>query len=215
MDYAIIKRPETLPDLLDQDGRLRLLPSAAYDDIAPDTLRYWCNRNSRYGLPTSELIGWLRDLIGNRKAIEIGSGNGDLSYHLGIPGTDNKMQARLDIAAYYMAMGQPVVDYPDWVQEMDALEAVRLHKPEVTIASWVTHWIDPELPPPVGGGNMFGVKEDVIIETGTTYVMLGNLAVHRHKPILALPHEEHALPFLRSRSLKPELDRVFIWRPQA
>jgi hypothetical protein len=58
---------------------------------------------------------------------------------------------------------------------------------------------------------MFGVQEDQLLATGVTYVFIGNLAVHQHKPILKRPHRELALPFLRSRARDPSLNRVLIW----
>jgi hypothetical protein len=211
--FAVIRRPDVMPDLLDADGRLRLLAAADYDAIEPDALRYWCSVHGRYGLPTAELVAWLRDYIGDRHAIEIGSGYGDLAHSLGIRATDSKVQSRPDVAALYAAMGAATISYPAWVEEIDAVEAVRRDRPDVAIGSWLTHWIDPALPVPEGGGSVCGIREDLILETGTTYLMIGNLGVHGHKPIMSRPHEEHALPFLRSRAFRPELERVFVWRP--
>jgi hypothetical protein len=107
--------------------------------------------------------------------------------------------------------GQPVIRYPDFVQNLDALEAVAQYKPDIVIASWVTEWIDPYQPPPEQGGNAWGVKEDEILVAGCAYILIGNQAVHGHKKIMAAPHEEFALPFLRSRASAPQLDRVWVW----
>lgn len=200
-----------MPDLLDDRDRLKLLAAAEYDKIPWASLRLWCHHHARYGLPTVELIAWLRDLIGGRRAIEIGSGSGDLAYHLKIRGTDNKCQTRPDVALFYAATGQPVIRYPDWVEKKDALAAIAKYNPQVVIGSWITHYIDPNRPMPPGGGSIYGVREDLLLDTGVTYVLIGNLEIHGHKPILRMPHEEHALPFLRSRSQNPELDRVFVW----
>jgi hypothetical protein len=213
MAVSVIRQTAKLPELLRPDGVMALLPSSAFDDLAADDLRLWCHKHGRYGIPTLELVGWLHDLIGERRAIEIGCGHGDLAHHLGIHATDSKVQTRPDVAAFYAATGQPTINYPAWVEEIDAVEAVRRYEPDFAIGSWLTHWIDPALPPPVGGGSVYGLREEMILGLGATYVMLGNLAVHGHKPILSLPHEEHALPFLRSRAFQPELDRVFVWRP--
>ena len=71
--------------------------------------------------------------------------------------------------------------------------------------------IDPSLPPPPSGGNVWGVKEDEILATGREYILIGNRQVHGSKKIMAQPHQEFALPFLRSRANHPELDRVWIW----
>ena len=211
MDFQWLPADLKLPDLLDENNRLKLLGAEAYDAISPSALCLWCNRYARYGLPTIELVEWLQKRIAGRNAIEIGSGTGDLAYHLGIPATDNRMQEWPEIKFNYELVGQPVIKYPDFVQNLDALDAVKQYKPDVVIASWVTHWIDPNLPPPPEGGNAWGVKEDKILATGCTYILIGNKRVHGIKKIMAQPHKEFELPFLRSRAIHPELNRVWIW----
>ena len=198
-------------DLFDENGQLKLLPAAAYDGFSRAAIQLWCHHHARYGLPTVELIAWLQERIAGKKTIEIGSGSGDLAYHLGIPATDNRMQEWAEIAFQYALMGQPTIHYSSAVQNLNAVAAVRLHRPEVVVASCITEWIDPNLPPPPHGGNVYGVKEDQILSTGCTYILIGNQHVHGRKKIMALPHESHAFPFLRSRARFPELDRVWIW----
>jgi hypothetical protein len=198
------------PDLMGDKGVIKLLPAAAYDAFDPDGLRLWCMRNARYGLPTVELIAWLKNYIGDRSVIEIGSGAGDLAHHLGIKGTDSKIQSDPKAAMFYILTQQPTIRYPNWIERREALAAVRKYKPQVVVASWVTNWIDPHNTPP-GGGCMFGVHEDQLLATGVTYVFIGNLLVHQHKPILKVPHQELALPFIRSRAYDPSQDRVLIW----
>lgn len=200
-----------LPDWLDDRGRIKLMTAAEIDRTPWESRRLWCHVHARYGLPTAELVEWLHGVIQGRRAIEIGSGSGDLAHHLKIKGTDNKCQTRPDVALYYTMSGQPMIRYPDWVEKKDALAAIEKYNPQVVIGSWITHWIDPRLPMPKGGGNMYGVKEDLLLDSGVSYVMIGNMETHQYKPILKLPHEEHALPFLRSRAHDPSQDRVFIW----
>jgi hypothetical protein len=211
MDFQLLPQEPELPDLLDNNNMLKLLESKAYNAISSNALRVWCHYHARYGLPTAELIEWLQERIANRKVIEIGSGAGDLAYHLGIPATDNRMQEWPDIKAYYRLTGQPPIKYPNFVQELDALEAVEQYKPDVVIGSWITQWIDPNLPAPPEGGNAWGIKEDKILATGCIYILIGNQKTHGSKKIMALPHEEFELPFLRSRASFPELNRVWIW----
>jgi hypothetical protein len=185
-------------------------------------LRLWCHHNARYGLPTKELVEWLREYIGGREAIEIGSGAGDLAYHLGIKATDNKMQddptktllgptgQMVSVKEFYQMTGQPTIKYPDWVEKIEALDAVDKYKPQVVVAQWVTHWIDPNKPVPPGGGNVFGIKEDELLAKGVTYIMIGNRKIHGGKPILKLPHKEYQFSFLRSRRNDSD-DVVYIW----
>jgi hypothetical protein len=143
--------------------------------------------------------------------LEIGSGHGDLAHHLDIRGTDNWCQTFPDVKEFYRVTDQPTIEYPQWVEKIDGLKAVWKHKPQVVLGFWVTHWINPRKNIPEGGGNMYGVEEDRLLKTDVTYCMIGNLETHGYKPILKRPHEEIRLPFLRSRALHPELDRVFIW----
>lgn len=213
MTITIIQQSVRVPaNWLLPNRVMRLMSVADIDRWPRDSVRVWCHENARYGLPTIETIDWLRQRIAGRSVIEIGAGAGDLCHHLGICGTDSKVQRNNALAIeFYERTHQPRIRYPGWVKEIDAVDAVRHYKPEVVVASWVTHWVDPSRPPPNDAGCMFGVREDQILDLGCEYIMIGNLAVHQHKPILALPHEELILPFIRSRSARPELDRVFIW----
>ncbi len=211
MEIEVLPTGLELPDLLDAGGQLKLLPAAAYDAIPRDSLRLWRHLHARYGLPTVELVAWLLERIAGRKTVEIGSGAGDLAFYLGIPATDNRMQEWPEIHFYYRMIGQPVIRYPAFVQTLDALDAVKEYRPEVVVASWVTEWIDPNLPVPDTGGNAWGIKENEILATGCDYILIGNVAVHGRKKILAQPHREFRLPFLRSRAIHPHLDRVWVW----
>lgn len=210
--FSIITNTDKLPipDLLDSSGVMKLVSAADLDAINPQSLKVWCHTESRYGLPTIELIDWLRAYLNGRSAIEIGAGAGDLAFHLGIRATDSLMQKQPEIAAYYKMIGQPIIKYPDWVEGLDGLAAIDKYKPEVVIASWVTQWVSPNSSKEAQG-NMFGVKEDVLLSKGVVYVFIGNLEVHGQKAILRQPHRELNLPFLRSRAINPSLNRIFIW----
>lgn len=198
-------------DWLLPNGQIKLMTLDEIDKVPFESRRMWCHHHTRYSLITVELIDWLDNFLGKRTAIEIGSGSGDLAYHLKIPGTDNKCQTWPDVRNYYVGNNQPPIIYPDWVEEIDAVNAVWKHKPQVVIGSWITNWIDPKKKVPVGGGSIYGIKEDRIIKSGVTYVMIGNREIHKHKPILKLPHKEIQLPFLRSRSANDENNVIYIW----
>lgn len=211
MAVSIIADSEAyeMPELLGPNGALQLLPSMAYDQIDPIALRIWCHRNYRYGLPTTELIQWLKNLIAGRSAIEIGAGAGDLCYHLGIPGTDSKVQEEPWMIDYYKLCGQTPVRYPSWVRRIDALEAVRAFQPQVVVASWVSQISahDRDM-----NGFIRGVDEGALLDTGVTYVFIGNRNVHQAKRILSRKHEEHEPYFLKSRAALPDLNVVYVWR---
>jgi hypothetical protein len=89
-----------LPELLESNGIIKLRPASDYQLMPRDALRIWCHYEARYGIVTEELIEWLRQFIGGRNAIEVGSGAGDLAYHLKIPATDNRMQEWPEIKAH-------------------------------------------------------------------------------------------------------------------
>lgn len=199
------------PPLLAESGYIQLLPSMYYDNLHPDSVRLWCHHNARYGLPTVELIDWLKKELRDRSAIEIGAGCGDLCHYLGITGTDSKQQTFPPVADFYKKIGQPIIKYPEAVVQMDAAEAIKEYQPDVVIGSWVTQWIDPNLPFPEDGGNFMGIKEDEIVESGITYILIGNESVHGSKKIMREPHAEFKYPFIRSRSSRPHLNRIWIW----
>lgn len=201
------------PCINSENGQLELLSHKDYEKMDHTALRVWCHKNARYGLPTRELIIWLDCFIADRKAIEIGSGHGDLAFHLGIKGTDSKCQDMPDVKAWYKIMGQPTIKYPKGIEKIEALDAVKKYKPDIVLGSWITEWIDPKLPPPPHGGSVYGVKEDLLLETGVTYILIGNLAVHGKKKIMKLDHRELEYPFIKSRSSQPSLDRLLIWGP--
>jgi hypothetical protein len=201
-----VKEPDYL---LDDNGVMRLLPAARLDAIPNQALRMWCHNHARYGLPTAELIEWLQFFVKSYKAIEIGSGCGDLAFHLGIPATDSRMQERPEIRAWYDFLQHPAVVCPPFVETLDATQAIAKYKPDLVIASWVTQWSEEG-----DDGNPFGVVEELIPACGVTYLFIGHPRVHGRKRIMRLRHEEYRLPFLRSRATDQSQNTVYIWRPQ-
>jgi hypothetical protein len=199
--------------LLDDKGRLRVLPAAVYEQIDWMTLRLWCHHRAYYSLPTSETVERLRAIIGDRDAIEVGAGNGVYGRALGIPMTDSWCQTLPDVALMYMMSRQPTIKYPADVERLDAVAAVRKYNPKVVVGAWVTHWIDPNLPPPPGGGNMYGLREDLILDHPSveTYIVVGNLTTHAHKPLRSRPHQIIRQPWVWSRASKPDDDCIFVW----
>lgn len=199
--------------LLDDNGYLKILPASFYAGLDPVELRVFCHIHARYGLPTVELVEWLKHYIGDRSAIEIGAGCGDLGRTLGIPMTDNFCQEWPDVKAIYMAAQQPLIRYGENVERLDALDAAKKYKPDIIIGQWVTNWIDPNAPPPPGGGSVYGVKEDLLLKECKSYVVIGNSNVHGHKPILQMPHMEvqNRDRVIWSRANDQSMNVVYIW----
>ena len=194
-------------DRLLLDGSLvRVLPAASLSAVPLEHMRLWCHQQAAYGLPTTELVDWLRARIAGRRAIEIGAGNDSLGRALGIPCTDSRMQERPEIAAHYRLMGQAVIAYPADVEKLDALEAVAEYKPEVVIGSWITHRYRAD--EHERGGNAYGVDEDALLDAGMTYIHIGATTSHDKKRILSRPHEKFRFDWLAGRG--ESRDRV-IW----
>jgi len=122
-------------------------------------------------------VAWIKAQIGGRTALEIGAGNGALGRALGIPMIDNFMQRDLpDVVAHYRMIGQPTISYGSDVTKRDANPAVRAMRPQVVVASWVTHvYREDERH---RGGNMYGVDELKILEYVETYIHVGCSRVH-------------------------------------
>jgi hypothetical protein len=197
-------------ELLLPNGKLKLLDHADYAKFTPEEIRLFCHKHGRYGLPTIEAVDFIKTLIAGRSVIEIGSGHGDLGYHLGIPMTDSKIQFQPDVRMLYKLMGQTVIEYPEDVEKLDALEAIKKYKPQVVVASWITQWISPD-EPQTSGGSVYGIKEDEMLEKVEQYIMIGNLKIHGDKKILAREHTIFKPLFIRSRASYPEDDAIFLW----
>jgi hypothetical protein len=198
--------------LLDKKGQLRPVAAATLAAVNHEDLRYWCHIHAVYGLPTFELIGWLKERIQGRSAIEIGSGNGCLGRALGIPATDSWMQATPEIQALYASQGQQTITYGEDVERLEALEAVARYHPQVVIGQWVTEWIDPNLPPPPGGGSVFGVREPELLAQVETYILVGNSTIHGQKSLIRKqPPEMVRANWIWSRSQYPSMNFILVW----
>ena len=176
---------------------------------APHPKSVFCVRHGIYGFPTTELVEFLRERIEGRSAIEIGSGNGVLAEALGIPATDNRQQEDPAIRAHYDLIQQPVVQYGEHIEKLDAAQAIAKYKPEVVVASWVTHRFDPTRLD--AGGSETGVDETALLRSCDTYLFVGNEQVHARKAIWALPHTKLTPPWLFSRAMNGSSDLAAIW----
>lgn len=206
---ADIKRDPAQEGALDDTGQLRVLDANWWAQFTQPEISAFCVKRGLYCIPTTELIHWLKTQIGPRRALEIGAGNGVLAANLDIHATDNKMQTWPDIKAHYQMTGQTPVTYGLRVEELDALEAIRRYQPDVVVAAWVTHKWNPA--DPLREGNAWGVQEEDIVARAT-YIHVGNRHVHRHKPILARPHEELEAPWLVSRAINGAPNFIAIWQ---
>jgi hypothetical protein len=195
------------------DGVLKVMPAAFYRQFDQVDLAGFCLQQAAYCLPTFELLDKINELIlevsPTRSAIEIGSGNGVLGQALGIPCTDNHMQTDPGVMAMYASAMQPVIAYGAHVEKLDALAAVKHHRPEVVVAAWVTHKYNPA--EHWREGNMFGVDEQAVLRRIKRYVFVANLSPHGKKPLLAIPHKRIEGDYLFSRSLDAHNNAILVW----
>ncbi len=200
-------------DLLAPDGRIRLLPAAHYARYPLAVLRVWCSLRARYAIPTVELIAWLKSEIRDRTALEIGSGNGDVGYHAGIRETDSFVQQTTEVLAFYNIMQQAPTAPPPAVEKIDALDAIRQHRPQVVVAAWVTRKYDPLRDGSGAQASIHGVDEDALLDLPgvETYIHIGSEPVHAQKTILRRPHRTVKLPGLLSRTSDPSSNVIWIW----
>lgn len=196
--------------LLDADGQVKMVGFAELADVPHDHVVVWCVRHGVYQIPTSELIEHLRQRIAGREALEICAGHAPLGKFLGCRSTDNYMQLWPEIKAYYDALGQAPAAPPDYVERIDALEAVKKYQPQVVVGAFVTHRWKPGL----RTGNQYGPEEGEILALVEEYVHVGNIEVHREKPLRVVAHEETHYPWLVSRAFNPEQNRVMVWKKQ-
>jgi len=163
--------------------RYRLEKTSTIRQVPTEAIRLWLHREAIYHYPTQEVINWLHQYhVVPRHTIEIGAGRGLLAMNLNIPATDSKLQDRPHIQAHYRSIGQPLISYPSWVEEIEALEAIDKYQPKVVIGSWITHkWQKGDT-----SGNMFGVDELALMRKPSVekYVFFGDCNVHRNNLLL-------------------------------
>ncbi|MBI6727550.1 hypothetical protein RYA05_13745 [Pseudomonas syringae pv. actinidiae] len=198
---------------IDGDGVLKVMDAAFYHQFKMDSVQGFCLFLGLYALPTTELLDRVNLLImeasPSRNAIEVASGNGCLGKGLGIQCTDNYMQADEDIKAHLMESRQAPVSYGQHVAKYDALEAVDVFRPEVVVAAWMTHKYRPH--EHYRGGNMYGIEENDMMTRIKRYILVGNREVHKHKPLMEVPHQCIQGDFIVSRSSHPSKNAIFVW----
>jgi len=204
--------PELELRLVAGEGRLPALPGSLVARLDPERRFRWCAARARYGLPTEELILFLRSFVavaGAGRALEIGAGQGDLGRLLGIRMTDAGRQHEHQRS--YDLIGQAATDPPADVERLDAQKAIAKYRPNVVIGSWITQlYRDGDSERDIGS-SVVGVDEEWILRSGVTYVHIGNRGVHKDKRIRCRPHYEVAAPWIGSRSMDQTANVIWIW----
>ena len=81
-----------------------------------------------YCFYSRELVAALAELIGARRCLEIGAGDGTLSRFL--------KECGVNVTATDNHAWSHAVQYPEWVHKQEAREALAAHAPEAVICSW-------------------------------------------------------------------------------
>lgn len=192
----------------DENGAYRLHRAEDILRIAAEDIAVWCHKKAIYGLPTQELVSFLRNEIGDKKAIEIGAGHGYLGESLGIIQTDSYLQLKPKIKAQYKIMGQPIINYPSRVREYEATEAIKRFNPDIVIGMWITQRSkDAAIPQ----SSPYGINEKSIIKKVDKYIMIGCESQHNMKLIREYPHQVIKADWILSRALDRESNVIYIW----
>lgn len=197
-------------EVLGDDGRMKILPAEYWASTTMQERALFGHRNGIYLFPTTELVERLKEIIGDRHAIEIGAGNGVLAQALGIPATDNRQQEMPLYKLVYTATRQPPVKYGPNIIEMHASRAVRHYKPAVVIGSWITQKYDPLNHD--AGGNEIGVDQRDVLLHCQEYVIIGNEHTHRLNPLWNREHRIEFPPYVYSRANNGSREFIARWR---
>lgn len=202
-------------EVIDNVYRVKCLPASEFLSVPREHLLLFMALTARYVLPTQELIAFLGDQIAGRSALEIGSGNADIYYHLRIRGTDSYIQQSLEVKMYYEHLAKQTPTNPPYdVECLTGEEAVSKYRPQVVIGCYITRkYIEGK--DGVGSqASVYGVKEENILASPSvqTYVHVGNDNTHGTKHICKRPHEVIRLPGLVTRAAEPDKNAIYIWR---
>ena len=194
---------------LDEQGIIKLQPADFYKTIDNADLRVWCICRAIYQLPTVELIEWLKANFNLDRAIEIGAGNNYLYHHLGIVGVDNYSEQIPAVKLVHEILNQPSTDPPPTVEKIEAIAAIKKYQPETVITSWAT--LKTEDPEGIDAGHSYAPDEDKILDTGVTYVFIGNEHNHGDRSVMSKPHKTYYFDWLVSRGYYPKKNYICVW----
>lgn len=158
-----------------------------------------------YMLLTEELCDFLDKIIGEKSAIEIGAGKGYLGRELGIHITDSYAKRYTYPMQRDQELGISTIVYPKDVEKLDAIKSVTKYHPHTVLSSFlVSERSYPD-------GKKYGVNKKELLKMCKRYIHIGNLDLHGDDPILNILHTEIEFPYLITKKMNPDTDRIFIW----
>ena len=149
-----------------------------------------------YCFYSRQLVTELAGLIGGRSCLEIAAGDGTLTRFLRNQG--------VQVRATDDGSWQHSVRYPEWVERLEAKEALRSHSPDIVICSW----------PPAGNGferQVFRTKSvQLYIVIGSRHrFAAGNWDDYEEQTMFSMEEDDQ----LSGLVLPPELDAgVYLFR---
>lgn len=210
--YITYENVDYLDDLLLVNGLIQVVSASDLAQIPQSHLSIWGGKRGVYCFPTNELIDWLKEQVGGRKAIEICAGTGVIGRALGIPSTDSYIQTSPEMVALYSLWNQHPIFPPSDVHRYEANEAVDHFKPEVVLGSYITQrYLPGDEDEPKVGSSVWGVDELSLLPKVKTYIAIGNKTTHGDKRIRKFPHSSYQFPWLFTRSQKPEENEISVW----
>lgn len=215
IDKVDLDRALEIADLLcpEHNGIVKPLPFSVIANDTVDTLNLVLQYSALYTFPVVELIDFLKGEIDDdpelepHTAIEICAGMGWIGRGLGIPITDSRIQERDDVRSSYLANRAVPIQYPDDVECLDAVSAVKKYAPEFVIGSYVTRLYG------LGSlkqGSSFGVDTPWLVNNCRRFYHIGNDDVHYGDPIMKRPHQRLKFDWLVTRG-NSEHARIYVW----
>jgi hypothetical protein len=203
-----IKDITYLENIVFENNKFNFKSIDFYRSIPESDIQLFCLKNAFYCLPTLELAEFLKERIGDRKALEIGAGNGYLAKYLDILATDSYIQNDPIMKKFYeMVVQQPIVKYGNNVKKIDGNSAIVKYKPDVTIACWVSQKIEIDR---TKNYKDLRVDEEEIIKNTGEYIFIGNENTHKNKTILKLPHETIPIEFVSRNGFEGNI--IWSWK---
>ena len=182
---------------LTENGEFRILPAEEWLKYGKNNLGMFLNAFHIWVAPTLELIDILDDEIGSLKCIEICAGLGIIGKELCITTTDSYLHASeeyknatKDVMGIFAEM-----QYPSYVQKLEATEAVDKYKPECVLGCYaVPKWTEEkarkyylehrkELQ-----GSIKGVDYDYILPKVKKLILVGHKALYNQYSFFRRKH---------------------------
>lgn len=203
--------------LLDERSLYKAVPASLLLRLPHNHLQVWAHDHAIYQFVTIEMIGWLREQIGEAKALEICAGNGVIARTLGITGIDSRVQETAYFQRCLKEKYGPEAEYqqltrpPKEIKKYEAMEAVRVFRPEIVIGAFVTPKGTREQSAKGIMGNAYGPNMQELLQRVKKCIHFGNRNTHLPNPIYDMPHHELEFPWLVNRSFDQSLNRVWVW----